>query len=171
MKTTINGLEVECTLDEFVSLLERLENKAAAPNSDEVKSDEKDEATASVAKTFCFYGTYDFQDGQGPVPAHQHPNGGGWVADTAFVAETAFVGKNAVVFGWARVDDRAWVADFARIFGDAMVYNEAMVYGNAQVYGRAKVFGWARVFENAVVRGNAVVSCDAWVHGSVLCQC
>jgi len=30
--------------------------------------------------------TSDF--GSGPVPAHQHKNGGGWVADTAFVAET-----------------------------------------------------------------------------------
>ena len=26
--------------------------------------------------------TYDFKDGNGPVPAHQHPNGGGWVAAT-----------------------------------------------------------------------------------------
>jgi len=23
--------------------------------------------------------THDFQDGNGPVPAHQHANGGGWV--------------------------------------------------------------------------------------------
>ena len=37
--------------------------------------------------------TYDFKDGNGPVPAHQHtnPDGsvGGWVADTATVADTA----------------------------------------------------------------------------------
>ena len=32
--------------------------------------------------------TFDF--GNGPVPAHQHPNGKGWVADTALVADTAF---------------------------------------------------------------------------------
>ena len=29
--------------------------------------------------------TFDFKDGNGPVPAHEHPNGGGWVADTAKV--------------------------------------------------------------------------------------
>ena len=29
--------------------------------------------------------TFDFNDGNGPVPAHKHPNGGGWVADTAKV--------------------------------------------------------------------------------------
>ena len=45
--------------------------------------------------------TYDF--GSGPVPAHQHPNGGGWVADTASVASTAFVGPDAVVSGYAWV--------------------------------------------------------------------
>jgi hypothetical protein len=38
---------------------------------------------------------FDFQDGIGPVPAHRHINGGGWVANTAFVAETAFVGAYA----------------------------------------------------------------------------
>lgn len=26
---------------------------------------------------------FDFEDGNGLVPAHQHKNGGGWVADTA----------------------------------------------------------------------------------------
>ena len=34
---------------------------------------------------------FDFDDGNGPVPAHKHPNGGGWVADTATVDETAYV--------------------------------------------------------------------------------
>lgn len=37
--------------------------------------------------------TFDFEDGNGPVPAHQHSNGGGWVADTATVADTAYVGS------------------------------------------------------------------------------
>ena len=47
--------------------------------------------------------TYDFGDGNGPVPAHQHPNGGGWVANTAWVQDTAYVGSDATVYG------RAWV--------------------------------------------------------------
>lgn len=49
--------------------------------------------------------TFDF--GYGPVPAHQHSNGGGWVADTADVADTAYVGP------------------------DAQVFDDALVYGNA----------------------------------------
>ena len=36
--------------------------------------------------------TYDFEDGNGPVPAHRHSNRGGWVANTATVAGTAYVG-------------------------------------------------------------------------------
>ena len=43
--------------------------------------------------------TFNFKDGNGPVPAHKHPNGGGWVAFTATVAATAFVGPNALVYG------------------------------------------------------------------------
>lgn len=43
------------------------------------------------------YATFDFKDGHGPVPAHNHPNGGGWVADTADVS------------GDARVYGDAWV--------------------------------------------------------------
>jgi hypothetical protein len=30
-----------------------------------------------------------FNFGNGPVPAHQHPNGGGWVADSALDAANA----------------------------------------------------------------------------------
>ena len=45
--------------------------------------------------------TFDFEDGNGPVPAHRHvnPDGleGGWVA------ETATVERNARVSGTARV--------------------------------------------------------------------
>jgi len=54
--------------------------------------------------------TFDFNDGNGPVPVHKHPNGGGWVADTAEVDKTVYVGRYA------------------------MVYGSAMVYGNAKVF-------------------------------------
>ena len=40
---------------------------------------------------------HDF--GFGPVPAHRHPHGGGWVADSARVASTAYVGEGAQVRG------------------------------------------------------------------------
>ena len=69
--------------------------------------------------------TFDF--GYGPVPAHLHPHGGGWVADTAHVDDSAYVGPNARVSGNALVSGDAWV------FGDARVYGDAQVYGNATI--------------------------------------
>jgi len=49
--------------------------------------------------------THDF--GHGPVAAHRHPLGWGWVADTAQVDNTAYVCLDAMVY------DRATVRDFA----------------------------------------------------------
>lgn len=95
--------------------------------------------------------TFDFLDGRGPVPAHQHPNGGGWVDDKAKVDPTAFVDARARVFGTAQV------------FGDARVFGTARVFGDAQVFGNAQVFGTAQVFGNAQVSGNARVECSRHV--------
>ena len=55
------------------------------------------------------------------VPAHQHPNGGGWVADTATVHESAYVGPNA------RVYDSAWVCDSAWLRSNHHVRRRALV--------------------------------------------
>jgi len=54
---------------------------------------------------------------------HQHPNGGGWVLDTADVSPTAYIGPDALIHGNACVSDNAWV------------YGNACVSGNAQVCG------------------------------------
>jgi|GEM_PF-4367056 len=48
---------------------------------------------------------------------HQHPNGGGWVENTASVEPTAFVGEDAQVYGNAWVYDNAQVCDNARVYG------------------------------------------------------
>jgi NDP-sugar pyrophosphorylase family protein len=57
--------------------------------------------------------TFDF--GFGPVPAHRHKNGGGWVADSATVADTAYVGPNARVFGKARVGGEVRIEETIRL--------------------------------------------------------
>ena len=58
-----------------------------------------------------------FDFGNGAVPAHKHPNGGGWAAETATVDGSVFVGK------------------LARVYGNAQVYGNARVCGDAWVYG------------------------------------
>ena len=83
--------------------------------------------------------TFDFGDGNGPVRAHRHANGGGWVADTAQVAESAYVGKLARVSGEAQVYDEAQVYGKARVFGEAQVSGKALVSGKARVFGEARV--------------------------------
>jgi len=94
--------------------------------------------------------THDF--GTGPVPAHQHSNGGGWIADTATVAETAYVGPNAKIFGNARI------CNDAQIYGNAQIYNNARIYGNAQIYGYAQIYGNSLICDDALIYDNARIS-------------
>src|SRR5208282_837386 len=74
---------------------------------------------------------------------HQHPNGGGWVANTAKAEPSAYVGPNAQVSGDARVSGNA------QVFDNAQAYGNAWVFGDARVYGDARVSGNARVCDNA----------------------
>ena len=112
---------------------------------------------------------HDFKDGKGPVPAHRHCKGKGWVADTTTVENTVYVGLNAQVYGYAQVAGDAKVAGDAQVYGDASVYGDARVSGNAQVSGdawvsgNAEVLGNAKVYGDARVSGNAKVYGDAWV--------
>ena len=82
---------------------------------------------------------FDFGDGNGSVPAHKHPNGGGWVADTAHVDDTAYVADTAKVYGNAQVFENAYVADTAKVSGKAVVSGYAHVFGNVHVSGSAIV--------------------------------
>ena len=94
--------------------------------------------------------TFDFEIGDGPVPAHQHPNGGGWVADSATVSDTAFVAPNALVFGNAQVSGNSQVCDNAQVYANALVYGNAQVHGDARVYDNARVHNNARVSKTPV---------------------
>ena len=76
---------------------------------------------------------------------HRHPNGGGWVEDTASVDETAHIGPDAQVCGAARVFGAARVSGDARVSGAAWVFGAARVSGDAEVFGAAQVSGNARV--------------------------
>ena len=120
-----------------------------------------------------------FNFGNGPVPAHRHPNGGGWVADTASVAETAYVGpdarvfENAQIFGYARVFENAWVFGNARVFGNTQIFGYAWISGYAQVFGKTQVFGNTRVCGDAKLIGGEWTTAPLQIHGTrdVLCQC
>ena len=63
----------------------------------------------------------------------RHPNGDGWVADTATVDETAFVGPNAMVLDEAKVLDNAVIEDYVIVYGDAVFKDNARAYGKLPV--------------------------------------
>ena len=98
-------IQVE-TIEELVRILTDITGKSTIP---------------TVEKPEPITTTFDFGDGKGPVPAHQHCNGGGWVADTDVADKTAYVGLDARVYGKARV------------FGNAQVCGNAWISGNAQI--------------------------------------
>jgi hypothetical protein len=82
----------------------------------------------------------------------RHPNGGGWVAESAKVAPTAYVGPDAMVLDGAQVKDRACIRDFAIVTGPkTVVSGHAKIGGRAWVWGDLKIGGNARILESATV--------------------
>jgi len=94
---------------------------------------------------------------------HRHPNGGGFVAETARVASTAYVGPNAMVLDGARVEDHACIKDFAVVLGPKTV-----VSGNAKIAGKAWVCGDLEVSGNARILEAATVTTDLRTRGGRL---
>jgi len=76
----------------------------------------------------------------------RHPNGGGWVANSAKVAATACIGPDAMVLGGAQVRDHAIVEDFAIVSDRALVSDHARISGRAEIKGNAKVGGYTRTW-------------------------
>ncbi|MBI5832052.1 MAG: hypothetical protein HZB16_07050 [Armatimonadetes bacterium] len=104
---------------------------------------------------------------QWPLPAgHKHPNGGGFVADTAKVADTAYVGPNARVLDAAQVLGRARIDDYALVADRAVVDEDAQVSGCAVVRDGSQVKGHARIRDHAKLRSDCRVAGDVLVQDS-----
>ena len=94
--------------------------------------------------------TIDFDDGEGPVQAHRHPNGGGWVANSAMVHEQAYIEEDAKVCSFAVVGD-AMIQSDVRIGRWATVGNNATIRMGATVGEKAVIAYCCCVGENVVV--------------------
>lgn len=110
---------------------------------------------------------HDFQDGNGPVPAHHHPNGGGWVANTATVEDSAYVGPHASVFGRARVLEKAYLNGMCRVHGDAVIIGNATVSDFADVFGTSTLCGHVEVSGHSVIRGDSRICESTHISGFV----
>ena len=91
------------------------------------------------------------------VPAHQHPNGGGWVADTAIVFDEVYVGPTARVFG-------------GYIYGGAI--RGGNIYGGVirggTIYG-GNIYGGT--IHGGAIHGGAIFGGDIFggdIHGGVI---
>ena len=94
--------------------------------------------------------TFDF--GFGPVPAHQHPNGRGWVADTAHVDDSAYIGPDARIFSDAWVSGDARVSGGARVFGGAKLAKSSDYLLIGPIGSRAAFMTWTRS-DNCIATG------------------
>ena len=103
---------------------------------------------------------------------HIHPNGGGWVADSASVADSVYVAPNAMVLGNAnlsgnvRIEDYAIVAGSTKVTDNAVICGHAVVDGGGMIYDNGWKFGSVTVSGNAVIGGSAVVSNSCTVSGN-----
>ena len=105
------------------------------------------------------------------VSGHKHPNGGGFVADTARVADSVYVAENAQVLGYAEVSGNASilghsvVAGAAKVSGNAIVGDSACVCGQAVISENARIIESAMVTDAYTVSGNATVKGTAFLYG------
>lgn len=87
-----------------------------------------------------------------------HPNGGGWVANSAHVDATAYVAPNAMVLDGAHVLDHAVINDYAVISGPRVtIEDNARVYHHTIVEdktGARTYSGGARVYRQDELKGD-----------------
>lgn len=105
-----------------------------------------------------------------------HPNGGGFVADTAEVDSSVFVAEGAQVCDLAIVRGDVRLGAGVKVYENANIYDQANISGRVKIFGNASVFGNARIAGNPsqdisngiLVFGNAQISGNTRVTGNVL---
>ncbi|MHC4506315.1 MAG: DUF6055 domain-containing protein, partial [Planctomycetota bacterium] len=106
---------------------------------------------------------------QANARGRRHPNGGGFVADSARVAATAYVGPDAMVLDGARVEENACVKEFAVVLGPkTVITGNAKVGGNARILEASTVTSRLRTRHSrtegrVAITGSAVVKGDPYV--------
>jgi NDP-sugar pyrophosphorylase family protein len=122
-------------------------------------------------------------DVNGPIPTHQHPNGGGLVADTAQVDDSVYIGSNVQIYGEVKISgdvqiyDSVRISDNVQISGSVIISDNAQIWGNAHIHGKkvciygnahiynAEITGKARVCDHAMIFGNAQIGGSAQISG------
>lgn len=114
---------------------------------------------------------FNFEDGNGEVPAsiHKNPEGdaGGWVADTATVDSSAYLSESSTVFGKACVTDRSTVTGISKVFGSAYVCGNAHITGNSSISDFCRISKDASISESSLT-GHVKVGGNCAIEKSIL---
>lgn len=120
------------------------------------------------------------RDGSVLAEAHKHPNGGGWVANTAKVDTSVYVSSGSEVFGNAEITGHVVIRGKCRIYGrakitgDVTLLGDVVIYDNVQINGQATISGMIELKNDANVlglsslRGDLVVRGNALIRSSIL---
>ena len=92
--------------------------------------------------------THNF--GYGEIPAHKHPNGGGWVADTARVPDTLHVPETASIGDSASIGYRASIGNRASIGYGASIGEKELVPAVDLPPVGYPVHGWKKLADNCI---------------------
>lgn len=134
---------------------------------------------------------HDFGDGAGPVLAHVHQNGGGWVADSCYVEPGVLIDSASEIFGDARIFDKAEITG-SRIGGlgisisgfavigactivaplhmseEAAMFDSEHRFGYAEIFGKCfithSVLGSCRIYDDAII-SHSDIDYDAEIGG------
>lgn len=97
------------------------------------------------------------------VHYHHHPNGGGWVAETASVDESVWVGGLVFVHGKPRISENVVLLDMVEIdgsptiSGNAVLSNWTKVWGSPTICGNVRTYQHTRIFDKAVLEDYAIL--------------
>jgi NDP-sugar pyrophosphorylase family protein len=122
------------------------------------------------------------------IRGHHHPNGGGWVANTATVAESAYIGEGVRVGSYAQignqvqigsgvqignyvwiddavrigddvwVSERAWIGEGSRIGAGAWIGEEAQISKEVRIGKEAQIGNYVQIAEGSKIGNKAQIS-------------
>ncbi|MBI2605472.1 MAG: hypothetical protein HYW49_05255 [Deltaproteobacteria bacterium] len=91
---------------------------------------------AGLALLFVFHQQANAFD-CGGYAGHKHPNGGGFVAETAHADDSVYLAEGVRVCGRAKIYGEVYISGFSEIYGHAIVlhgFSEALKSKGSQEY-------------------------------------
>ncbi len=104
----------------------------------------------------------EIRDLQPGATWRKHPNGGGWVSDTATVEDSVYVSEDSAVY------EKAVVRHQVKLIGTVRVYGFAAVLEDVQLSDRVQVFGSAKVSDRATISGRVQIKDSAEVYDTAV---